>query len=103
MMSYQRHIFFCNNVREDGTACCSQLSAGKLYAYAKDKCRAAGRLGIGKIGVSESRCLGKCEFGPVAVIYPDNIWYKYINSADIDEIITEHLEHGRVVRRLQIQ
>jgi len=60
-------------------------------------------VGEGKIGVSESRCLGRCEHGPVAVVYPDNIWYQYIDKEDIDEIIAEHLVGGKVVKRLQIK
>lgn len=102
MSYYTHHIFFCNNVRDDGKACCSQLDAKQMYRHAKDKCRGERVLGKGKIGVSESRCLGRCEHGPVAVVYPDNIWYQYIDKDDIDEIITEHLIDGKVVKRLQI-
>ncbi|MBT5547925.1 MAG: ferredoxin, partial [Gammaproteobacteria bacterium] len=51
----------------------------------------------------ESRCLGRCEDGPVAVVYPDNIWYQYIDEEDIDEILTSHLEGGKVVERLRIK
>jgi len=103
MNHYTRHIFFCNNVRKDNKPCCSQLGAKKMYQHAKDKCRDQGLLGEGKIGVSESRCLGRCEHGPVAVVYPDNVWYQYIDEDDIDEIITEHLMGGNVVKRLQIK
>ena len=99
---YTRHIFFCNNVRKNDKPCCSQSGAKALYRYAKDKCRDQGLLGAGSIGVSESRCLGRCEFGPVAVVYPDNIWYRYIDENDIDEIVDKHLIGGEVVERLQI-
>ncbi len=103
MNHYTRHIFFCNNVRKDNKPCCSQLGAKQMYRYAKDKCRDQGMLGEGKIGVSESRCLGRCEHGPVAVVYPDDVWYQYIDEDDIDEIITEHLMGGNAVKRLQIK
>jgi len=103
MSYYTHHIFFCNNVRDDGEACCSQLGASDMYRYTKDKCRNNSALGEGKVGVSESRCLGRCEHGPVAVVYPDNIWYQYIDKDDIDEIITEHLIGGNTVKRLQIK
>jgi (2Fe-2S) ferredoxin len=102
MKHYKRHIFFCTNQREDGKSCCSQFGAGAFYRYVKDKCRDEGKLGKGKIGVSESRCLGRCEFGPVAVVYPDNIWYQCIDEHDLDDIITQHLVAGKVVKRLQI-
>jgi len=103
MSYYTHHIFFCNNVRKDGKACCSQLGAKQMYRHAKDKCRDEGALGKGKIGVSESRCLGRCERGPVAVVYPDNVWYQYIDEDDVDEIIAEHLISGNAVKRLQIK
>jgi (2Fe-2S) ferredoxin len=36
------------------------------------------------------------------VVYPDAVWYTYVDRADIDEIIEEHLRHGRPVERLRI-
>ena len=100
---YQHHIFFCNNIRKGGKQCCSQNGAKELYRYAKDKCRKTSMLGEGLFGVSESRCLGRCEHGPVAVVYPDNVWYTYIDEEDIDEILESHLKGGQVVERLIIK
>ena len=53
---YTRHIFFCNNVRNDGKSCCSQLGAKQMYRYAKDKCRDESVIGEGKIGNILSNC-----------------------------------------------
>jgi len=100
---YKHHIFFCNNVRTNGKQCCSQSGAKEMYRYTKDKCRANASLGEGRFGVSESRCLGRCENGPVAVVYPDNVWYQYIDEEDIDEILESHLEGGKIVDRLLIK
>ena len=100
---YKRHIFFCNNIRTDGKQCCSQSDAKEMYRYAKDKCRSNASLGEGRLGVSESRCLGRCENGPVVVVYPDNVWYQYIDEEDIDEILESHLEGGNIVDRLLIK
>ena len=36
------------------------------------------------------------------VVYPEEVWYTYVDKADIDEIIEEHLTNGRVVERLRI-
>ena len=36
------------------------------------------------------------------VVYPDNVWYTYVDKNDVDEIISEHLQNGRVVERLKI-
>jgi len=52
--------------------------------------------------VNQAGCLDRCEEGPVLVVYPEATWYTYVDQADIDEIIEEHLVHGRVVERLRI-
>jgi (2Fe-2S) ferredoxin len=36
------------------------------------------------------------------VVYPEGVWYTYLDQMDIDEILSEHLQHGRIVKRLQI-
>jgi (2Fe-2S) ferredoxin len=100
---YKHHIFFCNNVRQNGKKCCSQNGAKELYLYAKDRCRESSMLGKGGIGVSESRCLGRCEHGPVVVVYPDDVWYQYIDEDDVDEIIESHLIGGKEVEHLKIK
>jgi (2Fe-2S) ferredoxin len=100
---YKHHIFFCNNIRTNGKQCCSQNGAKELYHYAKDRCRENLMLGEGHFGVSESRCLGRCEHGPVAVVYPDDVWYQYIDEEDVDEIIESHLMGGKEVERLIIK
>jgi len=49
------------------------------------------------IRINSAGCLGRCDQGPVLVIYPEAVWYTYIDQTDLDEIIEEHLTHGRVV------
>ncbi|MGH8541203.1 MAG: (2Fe-2S) ferredoxin domain-containing protein, partial [Stenotrophobium sp.] len=44
-----------------------------------------------------------CEVGPVLVIYPEEVWYTYVDEDDVDEIIREHLQNGRVVERLRLK
>ena len=100
---YKHHIFFCNNVRQNGKKCCSQNGAKELYRYAKDRCRESSMLGKGGIGGSESRCLGRCEHGPVVVVYPDDVWYQYIDEDDVDEIIESHLIGGKEVEHPKIK
>jgi (2Fe-2S) ferredoxin len=53
--------------------------------------------------VNRSGCLGRCEHGPTAVVYPDGVWYHYETRADLDEILEEHIGNGRVVERLRIR
>ena len=58
--------------------------------------------GKGQVRINKAGCLGRCDEGPVLVVYPDNVWYTFIDKNDVDEIISEHLQHGRVVERLKI-
>ena len=58
--------------------------------------------GAGKVRINNAGCLDRCDEGPVIVIYPEAVWYTYVDKEDIDEIISEHIENGRVVERLRI-
>ena len=74
----------------------------QLRDYAKNRVKALGLAGKGKVRVNKAGCLDRCDEGPVIVVYPEEVWYTYVDKADIDEIIEEHLKHGRVVERLRI-
>ncbi|HEO70167.1 MAG TPA: hydrogenase [Candidatus Hydrogenedentes bacterium] len=54
----------------------------------------------GEVSVVETGCLGPCAVGPVAVVYPEGVFYQRIVPADADEIVEEHLLKGRIVERL---
>ena len=56
-----------------------------------------------EISVVQTGCLGPCAIGPVAVVYPDGVFYQGIKPADADEIVTEHLLKGRPVQRLNFK
>ena len=102
-MSYYRyHVFFCTNLREDGSACCQRFDARGMRAYAKQRTKELGIAGQGGARINTAGCLDRCEEGPVIVVYPEAVWYSYLDQEDIDEIIEEHLVRGRVVERLQI-
>ncbi len=58
--------------------------------------------GHGKVRMNKSGCLDRCEEGPVMVIYPEGVWYTFVDQLDVDEIIDSHLVGGKVVERLKI-
>ncbi len=102
MSYYERHVFFCCNQRAAGEVCCNNHGAQEMRDYAKAKVKALGLSGAGKVRVNNAGCLDRCKEGPVLVIYPEAVWYTYVDREDVDEIVDEHLVHGRVVERLKI-
>ena len=44
--------------------------------------------------------MDRCQGGPIAVVYPEGVWYTYVDESDIDEIVESHLRDGKVVERL---
>lgn len=102
MSYYQYHVFFCINNREDGRQACAQFGAQDARNYVKNRCKELGIHGAGKVRINNSGCLDRCELGPVIVIYPEQTWYTYVDKEDLEEIIVEHLQHGRQVDRLRL-
>ena len=103
MSHFQYHVFFCTNLRESGAQCCEQCNASEIRAYAKAKIKQLGLSGEGKVRINTAGCLDRCEHGPVMVIYPEETWYSYLDREDIDEIIEQHLQKGKLVERLLIE
>jgi (2Fe-2S) ferredoxin len=99
---YRYHVFFCVNERADGSACCQRFEAQAMRDYAKQRSKSLGLAGKGGVRINTAGCLDRCDEGPVIVVYPEGVWYTYVDREDIDEILQEHLVHGRVVERLQI-
>ena len=57
-------------------------------------------LGLPDTRVNNAGCLDRCELGPCMVIYPQGVWYSCKTKEDVDEVISEYLQGGRVVQRL---
>ena len=102
MSYYQKHVFFCTNQREGGASCCADFQASQARDYVKERVKKLNLDLNNQVRINSAGCLGRCEEGPVIVIYPEAVWYTYVDQSDVDEIIEEHLQHGRVVERLKI-
>ena len=100
-MYFQRHIFFCTNQRDNGESCCAHNGAQAAFEHCKVRVKEMGLSGAGKVRVNKAGCLDRCAAGPVAVVYPEGVWYSYVDTQDIDEIIESHLNNGQVVERLR--
>ena len=88
MSYYRHHLFFCVNDRDDGKACCQQHNSLAMRDYVKKRCKQldiAGKEGL--VRVNTAGCMNRCEEGPVIVVYPEAVWYTYVDKEDLDEII----------------
>ncbi len=100
---YTHHIFVCQNERPEGhpRGCCKSKGSIDLHAALKE---AVAKAGLAKRArVNKSGCLDQCEKGITVVVYPEAVWYGRVTLADVDEIVQEHLVHGRPVQRLQLK
>jgi (2Fe-2S) ferredoxin len=99
---YQHHIFFCLNQREDGEPCCMDKGAEAAFDHMKSRVKKLALNGQGKVRINRAGCLDRCGEGPLMVVYPEAIWYTFIDNEDIDEIIDSHLLQGKIVKRLEV-
>jgi (2Fe-2S) ferredoxin len=97
---FERHLFVCVNARAEGhpRGCCASKGSEEIAKALKVK---AYDLGLkGRIRVNKAGCLDACEEGVSAVLYPDDVWYRGITLADVDEIVERTLMKGEIVERL---
>ena len=102
MSYYERHIFFCLNQRDNGENACAQHGAQAGFDHCKARVKAERLAGVGAVRVNKAGCLDRCAGGPVAVVYPEAVWYTFVDTDDIDEIVDSHLKNGKVVERLRL-
>jgi (2Fe-2S) ferredoxin len=99
---FKHHVFFCLNQREDPRECCANHQAQEAFKHCKAKVEENNLSGAGVVRINQPGCLDRCAGGPVMVVYPEAVWYTYVDHSDIDEIIESHLMNGKVVERLRL-
>jgi len=102
MSYFNRHVFFCLNQRDPGEESCARQGAQVGFDRCKSRVKEAGLSGPGQVRVNKAGCLDRCSGGPVLVVYPEAVWYTFVDNDDIDEIVDSHLKNGQVVERLLI-
>jgi (2Fe-2S) ferredoxin len=99
---FKHHVFFCLNQRDKGEDCCMNKGAEEAFDYMKSKVKKLKLNGEGKVRINRAGCLDRCAQGPLMVVYPEAVWYTFVDHEDLDEIIESHLVNGKVVKRLVI-
>lgn len=97
---YRHHIFVCENLREPGhpRGSCAEKGSPDMRAALNSEIASRNLKGI--IRANKAGCLDYCEQGPCMVIYPEGVWYAPRTAADIKEIMSSHIDEGKVVSRL---
>lgn len=104
MSYYKHHVFFCCNQRAPGErTCCNDKGATRVRDYAKKRIKQLGLNQPGEVRINQAGCMERCEEGPCVVVYPEGVWYTYVDEDDVDEIIDEHIVKGKVVQRLKLK